>query len=159
MSDTYSIADASTGIFTGVQVTCEPDELSANTPPGCMAVPGAWDALSYRVDGPPDDWRVVAWQPPKPADTDLVTHAWDPDTRRWIASPTPAALRLRERERLAQSIAAREAAELRPLREVLIAVIEGHAPPAGAVAKLKALEDEASRIRAEMPPADVSVRR
>lgn len=126
------------------------DQLAANTPSGHTAIEGAWDYLSHRVDL--TTGQVVDWQPPAPADTDLATHAWDADRRRWVASPTLKAQALAERERLIRSIESREARALRPLREAVLAVAAGQPVPPAARMALESLDAEVSGIRAALPP-------
>lgn len=59
----YTLADASTGLFVGA-LTCREDLVETNTPPGCVAVPGAHDPQSQRLDI--ETGEVVAYTPPAP---------------------------------------------------------------------------------------------
>ena len=106
----WSFYDIATGLIApGRIVTSSVAALAANTPPGYAAIAGAFDHLAQRVD--PATGQVVDYQPPAPADDELRTWAWDDATRRWVAQPTLAALKLEARERIK---AAREAAISEP---------------------------------------------
>ncbi|WP_428421978.1 tail fiber assembly protein [Methylibium sp.] len=61
-----------------------------NIPSGLAAREGVYDHLSQRVDL--ITGAVVDWQPPAPADTEFETWAWDAKTRRWLSTPTEAAI-------------------------------------------------------------------
>lgn len=102
--------DPETGLVHRRQITCPKAQLAANTPSGYVAIRGAFDPLSQRVDitatPPPDadeDWQppVVDWQPPAPPDTDLVTWTWNAATKRWVAVDTLAGLKARRRQAMA----------------------------------------------------------
>lgn len=84
----YRLTD---GVFSGLSFSGPEASLEANTPPGCGAIDMAMvtDWPSQRVDVASGD--VVDWQPPAPPDTEWQTWSWDPDSRRWLASPTVAA--------------------------------------------------------------------
>ena len=74
------------------------EQLAPNTPPGATPIEGRFDHLSQRVELLPDDFgeavvqRVVDWQPPAPQATEWATWDWDADRRRWVSTPTLAAL-------------------------------------------------------------------
>lgn len=95
---TWSFYSLSDGVFTG-RTFCGSDEsLAANTPAGCGALLGHYDALCQRVDTA--DGSVVSYQPPKPDDDQLQTWSWDAATKRWVSEPTLAAVKRTARQRL-----------------------------------------------------------
>jgi Domain of unknown function (DUF4376) len=102
---TWSFYDTATGALAPSALTCAAAQVAANTPPGHAAIEGRFDPLSQRVDLATG--QVVDYQPPAPAADELRTWAWDEATRRWVAVPTLAALKLAARDRIK---AAREAA-------------------------------------------------
>ncbi len=135
-----------TGLFVGVEVwASEPINLAANTPPGCALIKGQHDHLSKRVDLATGE--VVDWQPPKPADTDLETYAWDatsdPKRPRWRATPTALARKQRRQGAIAQQMDALEAKQARPLRELAL-------DPTNAAARtrLADIETQLAQLRA-----------
>lgn len=92
----YSFYDPATGAIAGWRWSGPDTDLSANTPPGFLPVPGALDHLSQRVELVTDDFGdqvpvAVDHQPPAPPDTEWEAWAWDIDTKRWRATPTLAA--------------------------------------------------------------------
>lgn len=94
MSETvWSFYDAASGAFARSRVMCSAGaNLDANTPAGHVAIAGAFDPLSQRmnlVTGQVEDYI-----PDAPADTDLATYAWDADSKRWVGTPTLAALKV-----------------------------------------------------------------
>jgi hypothetical protein len=119
----YRLYDPLTGLFDRRRLVCPPDQLQANTPDGRAAIPGEFDPLSQRVDisvqppPDPDPWPtdefgnrlplqpwyppVIDYQPPAPADDASQTWAWDTDTKRWVSSPTLAAIKRSARQRMA----------------------------------------------------------
>lgn len=73
---TRSIYRLSDGVFTGARVSGAERVILANTPAGCGAIDGAWDAAAWRVDlatGQP-----VPYTPPPPPDEVLAqaARAW-----------------------------------------------------------------------------------
>lgn len=99
-----SLYDPATGLFTGQTVS----GVLAN-PSGLAAIPGVFDHLSQRVNL--ETGQIEDYQPDAPADDDLRTWDWDAQIKRWVATPTLAALKLAARERIK---AAREAAISEP---------------------------------------------
>lgn len=79
-----SFYDLRTGLFTGRRYAGPSPEL--NTPPGCGYKVGRFDAYTQRVS---ESGEVVAYQPPKPPDTELEVFTWNGS--RWIGEPTTAA--------------------------------------------------------------------
>jgi len=84
-SETYSFVTAE-GHFSGVTFTGPASALECNTPCGCIAVPGLHDSLCRRFDF--ESGQVVAWQPPAPPATAMLTWVWDEASERWQPVPT-----------------------------------------------------------------------
>lgn len=112
---------AATGVLTGDNYVGA--DLAGNTPEGCLAIEGVTDWQAQRVDL--QTHELVAWQPPAPASDALQTWAWDSAVMRWTPVPTLAALKAVRLARLQQQIEAQEAAQARPVRELLAAVLSG----------------------------------
>jgi hypothetical protein len=110
----WSMYALDTGLFTGRRVSgCTPDDLVRNTPPGCAAIEGKFDAGSQRVDlqtGEVVDYR------PDPPDAD---HEWNDAARRWTLRPEIAAARRARVNAIAQ-IESLEARQARPMRELAL---------------------------------------
>lgn len=83
----YRLSD---GQFNGMRFEGPEQYLAPNIPPGCGAITGVVDALSQRVDL--ESGALLDWQPPAPADDEFRTFAWDTVLRRWISTPTDAAV-------------------------------------------------------------------
>lgn len=94
---TWSFYDTATGALAPGSMTCSAAQADANTPPGWAAIEGRFDHLSQRVNLATG--QVEDYQPPAPADDELRTWAWDESTKRWIASPTDAAVAIDVRAR------------------------------------------------------------
>jgi len=120
----YSIYDAATGLFTGGRCT-----FGLLLPHGHERIKGEFDPRSQRVDisaqppppvldesgrdiSPPWYPPVVDYQPPAPADDSLKTWAWDTGTKRWISSPTLAAIKLAAAAALKAAAAANAQADI-----------------------------------------------
>lgn len=88
-------------------------DVESNTPPGCAAVEGVTNWQSQRVDLATG--AVIDWQPPKPADDGMRTWAWDAAARRWLSSPTSAAIAAEVRRERDQRLAACDWVTLRAL--------------------------------------------
>lgn len=58
---TYSIYDATTGLFTGRRVHCEPEHLDSNVREGTLAIEGEYDPRSQKFDLV--EKRVIAYSP------------------------------------------------------------------------------------------------
>ncbi len=85
---TWQFYASDTGIMTGRRYTGPASDLSMNTPEGHTAVEGSYDHMSQRVDL--STGQVIAYQPPKPDDTEFLTYTWDKVTKRWASSLTDA---------------------------------------------------------------------
>lgn len=104
MSDTYSLYDLSTGIFTGVRIGGSGQDWLQSLPAGLGAYPGEHDHRRVRVNVP--EPALVPYQPPAPPDDTLQTWAWDAQAWRWVATPTAAALALQVRAERDRRLAA-----------------------------------------------------
>lgn len=88
----WSLYDLATGALTGMQVSDQrPDHIEQMAAAGIGLVAGEHDHMCRRVDL--ETGEVVDYQPPAPADTELQAWTWDAGTKRWVASPTLAALK------------------------------------------------------------------
>lgn len=145
---TWRLYDLKTGLFSANALYCSDSQLALNTPDGCAAIEGEFDPLSQRVDlTEPNEPKVVDYQPPPPADTDQTTFAWDAATRRYVGTPTLAANKAVRVARLKLQIGQLEAAQARPLRELMLAVAASQAPAPGTKASLQAVEDAVLPLR------------
>jgi hypothetical protein len=99
------------------------DSAQACATVGCKPIPGIFDHLSQRVDisaqppPDPDPWPtdgmgnplprepwyppVIDYQLPAPEDDTWQTWAWDANTKRWVSTPTLAAIKRSARQRMA----------------------------------------------------------
>lgn len=125
----YRLAD---GRFTGDGYIGT--DVAPNTPEGCAAALDVTDWQSQRVDL--QTRQVVDWQPPAPADDALRSWAWDADVRRWVATPTLAALRAEAIGPVQAEIDSEERRQDRPLRELMQALLIAAQPPQASAAKL-----------------------
>lgn len=94
----WSFYAAATGAIAPGRVTCAAGpNLAANTPAGHIPIAGAYDHLSQRVNLATG--QVEDYQPDPPPDDELRTWAWDATIKRWVASPTDAAVAIDVRDR------------------------------------------------------------
>lgn len=91
---TYSFYDPSTGLLAGGTVTLPDGLLDLNTPAGLVAIEGAFDQRSQRIDL--DSGEVVAWHPAPDPQRDAAHRRW-------------------EQERSVQQLEARQARSIRAL--------------------------------------------
>lgn len=142
MHSAYIVA---TGQFTGRQVIGATAELLAlNAQPGEAWHEGECDPLSQAISYVADDFGelqpvLVDYQPPAPADNEWQTWAWDEATRRWVASPTLALLKLRAGDPARARLVALDGKAARPAGEIAQAWALSEPPPAAAVAALQAV--------------------
>ena len=111
MTTVFSYFDAASGQFTGTTIEVSREDLLPCDPPGLAKIAGRFSKENRRVDLRPDDFGdgfpvVVPWQPPPPADTALMTWAWDAQSERWVGSPTIEAIALGVRAERARRLAA-----------------------------------------------------
>jgi Phage tail assembly chaperone protein len=97
----YRVED---GLFNGSQFEGSEEHLQVNLPPGYAALEGRYDYLSQRVDLETGD--VVDYQPPAPPDTEFEAFTWNPQTKRWVSTPTTAAIARDVRQERDRRIAA-----------------------------------------------------
>jgi hypothetical protein len=133
----YRLAD---GLFTGeVQSAKKIDKVAI--PEGCGRTQDASDWQSQRVDLA--SGAVINFQPPSPEPSEDFT--WNADTRRWEA--TQDALTRQATARTAQAeIGALELASLRPLREMMLGVLDTR----GAINRLEDIEEKIRELRASL---------
>lgn len=94
--NTWSFADQS-GTLVDRVYSGPTGGLAANTPAGCIAVPGMHPHHSRRVEWQPDDFGdgypiIVPYQPPAPPADELQTWSWSAEIERWVSAPTLAAV-------------------------------------------------------------------
>lgn len=78
MLKTFSLYEASTGLFTGKRLQCDEDALlEVRLPPGTLTLEGVYDHMSQRVDLA--SGSVVAYYPLAPT----ADHEWNAATKRW----------------------------------------------------------------------------
>lgn len=133
MTRTWSFYDPATGEFIGRTFTGPDTALAINTPRGLVALEGAHDHRIMRVNldtGALEQWR----DPPPPG-----RHEWDGAA--W--KPT----RLEERRTALARIAALEASQARPLREMALALAAGSDDP-DAATRVAAIDAEIAALRA-----------
>jgi len=117
---TYSFYDAQTGLFVGKtfssndeQHDTRRDPVKAHTPEGLQS--NRRYSRSLVKEGRSATGEVVDYQPVQPS----PEHEWNSDTKRWVVSAA-AADRTRKRTAALARIAALEAAQHRPLRELAL---------------------------------------
>jgi hypothetical protein len=114
MLRTYSLYDATNGLFTGKRLHADdPQKLAAHLPDGIAAIEGAHDHRSQRVQL--DTGRVVDYQPPPPAETP----ASDARSRGWRRTSAAGDSRQRRSAVLAM-IRALEVRQGRTIREATL---------------------------------------
>ena len=139
---TYTFYRTDTGALLQATFSGTPAALASNTPPGCAAIEGAFDAQARRVV----DGAVQTWQPPKPETTRAWDWAWDDKAGCWDRVPS-----LPRRKRLAtdtvhERIAEIEEAQARPLREWLLAEADG-SDKTEAVQRVGDLDEQVKTLR------------
>jgi len=122
----------------GVNSVYGKQALELNTPADHVAIEGALDHLSQRVDLSGDAPRVVDYQPPQPSSD----HEWNAQAKRWQIRPEMTERQQRRDAALAE-IAQLEAFQARPLREAVLGL-------PGATERLKALDDQIAALRAQL---------
>jgi len=137
MIKTYSLFEASTGMFTGKRLQCDEDALlSMRLPPGTLTIEGSYDHMSQRVDLSTGD--VVAYHPLAPS----ADHEWNAAAKRWQVKQG-----VRETEGRRSVVFARihalETSQGRAIREATLGDPE-------ALKRLKEIDAEISALRAEL---------
>jgi hypothetical protein len=115
----FHFYDVNTGVLseTGIAVDCASGHENvalSNCPPGHRPIEGSYDHERQRVDLTGDELRVVDYQPPQPS----PDHEWNETNRRWQLSQAACDRQVKRRSASAQ-IAALEASQARPVRELL----------------------------------------
>jgi hypothetical protein len=78
MIKTFSLYEAASGLFTGKRLQCDEDALlEMRLPPGTLAIEGAFDHMSQRVDL--NTGGVIAYHPLAPS----PDHEWNAASKRW----------------------------------------------------------------------------
>jgi hypothetical protein len=122
-----------------------PDNLlEMNTPNGCRPIEGVYDRLREKFE----DDILVAYVPPKPYSDTLTDWTWNDGTRTWDKVKTEYAIQREVEAGLKSAIESEEKLQLRPLREVVMALVNRTAIPVAALQKLNTIESniETSRI-------------
>ena len=153
---TWYFYDLESGALSGRRLTGPEDLLAANTPPGCGAV--AVDdgtvlaAHNRRVNVKTGE--IEAHQPPAPADDEWRTWQWDDAAERWVPVPTLAARKLEARAPLLQDLAAEDARAIRPLAELVQAIVAGERMPDDAKAVLAEIHERKAGLRDALSTID-----
>jgi hypothetical protein len=137
MIKTFSLYEAATGKFTGKRLQCDEDALlEVRLPPGTLAMEGAFDHMSQRVEL--STGAVVAYHPLAPSGD----HEWNAASKRWQVK---SGARESEGRRavLFARIHALETSQGRAIREATLG------DPA-AIRRLKEIDAEIATLRAEL---------
>jgi hypothetical protein len=137
MIKTFSLYEASTGMFTGKRLQCDDDDLlEVRLPAGTLTIEGAYDHMSQRVEL--STGSVVAYHPLAPS----PDHEWNAASKRWQLKPG-----VRESEGRRSVIYARihalETSQGRAIREATLG-------DAAAMKRLKEIDAEIAALRAEL---------
>jgi hypothetical protein len=137
MIKTFSLYEAATGLFTGKRLQCDEEGLvEVRLPPGTLAIEGAHDHMSQRVEM--SSGKVVAYHPLAPSSD----HEWNAAAKRWQVKKG-----VRESEGRRAVIHARihalETSQGRAIREATLG-------DAGAMKRLKEIDAEIAALRAEL---------
>lgn len=127
------------GDFVGGTFSGPDYSIGQNTPSGCIAIAGVYDAHRQRVVMADDGFGnvrpvVVARKPAKPDDTDSVTWEWDEVADEWVSHPTLAANRSALRAARNAELQATDGPSIAALEALLqgVLVALGHQLPAAA---------------------------
>lgn len=140
MFRTWHVYDLSTGLFTGASIGADgefsdavPDWIVEQLPDGHHAITGVERSDAQKVDLATG--QIIDHVPDQPS----ADHEWCEQTRKWVLKPETAKATANNRLAL-ESIATLEAKQPRVLRELALG-------DSGALAKLKALDDEIAEHR------------
>lgn len=173
----WHLYDLQTRLFTGRVVL---DERGPAEPERAVALPGGGEAIVPGRAGfeLPEGCGAIEWPANEPLNTaarrvnektgrvephrpdppdggdELRRWHWDEAAERYVPVPTDLALKQQRLVQLKAAIVEHEAAQERPMREMLLALAEGKALPAEAKAKLDEIEAAASALRDEIRLAD-----
>jgi hypothetical protein len=137
MKKTYSLYEASSGMFTGRRLHCDDDGLlAARLPAGTLALEGSFDHMSQRVDL--STGAVVEYHPLAPS----ADHEWNAAAKSWQLR---AAIREDKSRRAVvfSRIHALEASQGRAVREAALG-------NTAALQRLKEIDAEIAQLRAEL---------
>jgi hypothetical protein len=137
MVKTFSLYEASTGLFTGRRLQCDEDALlEVRLPPGTLTMEGAFDEMSQRVDL--STGCVVAYFPLAPSSE----HQWNAASKRWQVKDLRASADGRRAEIFAR-IHALETSQGRAIREATLG-------DPGALQRLREIDAEITALREEL---------
>jgi hypothetical protein len=138
MVKTFSLYEASTGLFTGKRLQCDEDALlEVRLPPGTLTLEGAYDHMSQRVDMMTG--CVVAYYPLAPT----ADHEWNAASKRWHVPQDLRAQADGRRAEIFARIHALETSQGRAIREATLG------DPA-ALKRLREIDAEITTLRAEL---------
>lgn len=151
----HSLFRLDTGELTGMQVHGSPEILALNTPPGCAWVAGAHDPRRAVVQLVVDDFgasQPVATPrlPPRPADSDYRTWAWDAALDDWAPAYTLLWHQVQARDPVLAQLAALDTQVARPVGEIAEAQALGQAVPAASLQRLTAINSDKAALRAHL---------
>jgi hypothetical protein len=137
MIKTFSLYEAATGLFTGKRLQCDEEGLlEVRLPPGTLAIEGAHDHMSQRVEL--SSGKIVAYHPLAPS----ADHEWNAAAKRW--QPKRAAREGEGRRAVVYArIHALETSQGRAIREATLG-------NAAAMQRLKEIDAEIAALRAEL---------
>ena len=137
MIKTFSLYEAATGLFTGKRLQCDDDALlEVRLPPGTLAMEGAFDHMSQRVEL--STGAVVSYHPLAPS----PDHVWNAASKRWQLKGGVRASEGRRAVVFAR-IHALETSQGRAIREATLG-------DAAAMKRLKDIDAEIAALRAEL---------
>lgn len=142
----WHVYSLQTGLFVGICLTGDAAHVAENVPEKCAAVGGVTDWQSQRIDLATG--QLVDYQPPPPPGDALRTWAWHDEARRWLPQPTLAALIAERIAPVQAAIEAAEAAQARPMGEVLGALLAGQPAPDVPRQRLAAIAEQLAHLRA-----------
>lgn len=134
--NTYSFYHRDTGLFNGTVILLSDEKtLALNTPADHIAIEGAHDGFSKRVEV--STGSVIEYQPPSPG----ANFEWNAILKRWQLNGATQA-QLAAHASAAVQIRALEATQHRAVREVLLG-------KAGALALLQSIDSQITALEAE----------
>lgn len=151
----HSLYNTSTGELLGPRLRASAEIRALNTPPGCAWVPGEHDPARTRVQLIVDDYgsevaTVVPRQPPRPADSDYRTWAWDAALDDWAPAYTLLWHQVQAREPVLVQLAALDTQVARPVGEITEAQALGQPVPGAALERLTAINADKAALRAHL---------
>lgn len=92
-------------------------------------------------------------QPPAPESDELRTWEWDQGAERWTEAPTAEAFKRIAAASLVRQIEAEEVLQSRALREVVLALAAGRAPPPRSLEALSLVDERIAPLRVQIQEA------